>query len=174
MIKKTPRIRLALASLICVGVLTAASCTRNPAYPGVAGWTLQNDQRARLSDYKGKVVVLDFYATWCEPCREETPHLVQLQRQFQQQGLQVIGLNVGGADDRAEIPAYASEFGIEYPLGLPDDEIVEKYLGDNGNIPQVFVFDREGHLVKRFVGYNGTVEQELERIVQAYLTSNQG
>ena len=83
-------------------------------------------------------------------------------------------MNVGGADDHAEIPAYASEFGIEYPLGLPDDEIVEKYLGDNENIPQAFVFDREGHLVKRFVGYNGTVEQELERIVQAYLTSNQG
>src|SRR6267143_4954013 len=45
------------------------------------GWTLDNNQRAKLSDYLGKVVVLDFYATWCEPCREETPHLVQLQRQ---------------------------------------------------------------------------------------------
>jgi len=170
MTKKTQRIRIALASLLFLGVLSATGCTREPVpNQGAAGWTLQNDQRARLSDYKGKVVVLDFYATWCEPCREETPHLVQLQRQFQPQGLQVIGLNVGGAEDHAEIPAFAGEFGIEYPLGLPDDEIVEKYLGDNENIPQAFVFDRDGRLVKRFIGYNGSIGQELERVVQESL-----
>src|SRR5436190_18238796 len=46
------------------------------------GWTLDNGQRSKLADYQGKIVVIDFYATWCKPCRVETPHLVQLQRQY--------------------------------------------------------------------------------------------
>jgi len=62
-----------------------------------------------------------------------------LQQQYAAQGLQVIGLNVGGADDRDAVPAYAKEFGIQYPLAFPDDELADSYLGDNQNIPQAFV-----------------------------------
>ncbi len=133
------------------------------------GWTLQESQRARLSDYLGKVVVLDFYATWCEPCRDETPHLVQMQSQYEPQGFQIIGLNVGGDDDREEVPGFAKEFKIQYPLGFPDDELADTYLKDNQNIPQTFVFDRNGKLVKRFIGYDKQEGRELERIVQQTL-----
>jgi len=154
-----------------VAMLSAAlafgSCTRKPA--GRGGWTLDNNQRAQLADYKGKVVVLDFYATWCEPCRAETPRLVELQRQYAAQGLQVIGLNVGGEDDREQVPAYAKQFGIQYPLGFPGDDLADGYLADNQNIPQAFVFDRDGKMVKRFVGYSESGRQELERVVQLTL-----
>ena len=135
------------------------------------GWTLQDNQRARLSDYLGKVVVLDFYATWCEPCRDETPSLVQMQSQYEPQGFQIVGLNVGGDDDREEVPGFAKEFKIQYPLGFPDDELVDNYLKDNQNIPQTFVFDRNGQLVKRFVGYDKQDGRELDRIVQQVLSS---
>ena len=155
-----------------VAMLSAAlafgSCTRRPA--GRGGWTLDNNQRAQLADYKGKVVVLDFYATWCEPCRAETPRLVELQRQYAAQGLQVIGLNVGGEDDREQVPAYAKQFGIQYPLAFPDDDLADGYLADNQNIPQAFVFDRNGNLLKRFVGYSEPGGQEMERIVKGALT----
>ncbi len=152
-------------------VLAFSSCTKRPASPvSAAGWTLDNNQRAHLADYKGKVVVLDFYATWCEPCRAETPRLVQLQRQYAEQGLQVIGLNVGGADDREQVPTFAKEFGIQYPLAFPDDEFADAYLDDNQNIPQAFVFDRSGNMVKRFVGYSETSGEELDRVVQSTLT----
>jgi thiol-disulfide isomerase/thioredoxin len=137
------------------------------------GWTAERNQRVKLSDYRGKVVVLDFYATWCEPCRAETPHLVELQRQYGEQGLQVIGLNVGGADDRDEVPGFAREFGIQYSLGFPDDEFADSLLSDNQNIPQAFIVDRSGRIVKRFVGYNDNVGRELERVVQASLTQSQ-
>src|SRR3989441_7020312 len=133
------------------------------------GWTLQDNQRARLSDYLGKAVVLDFYATWCEPCRDETPNLVQMQSQYEPQGFQIIGLNVGGEDDREEVPDFAKEFKIQYPLGFPDDELVDDYLKDNQNIPQTFVFDRNGKLVKRFIGYDRLEGRELERIVEQTL-----
>jgi len=165
------QIDLALMMLALSAVFILTACTRKPAGPG--GWTLGNKQRATLADYKGKVVVLDFYATWCEPCRAETPRLVQLQKQNEQQGLQVIGLNVGGADDRDQVPAFAKEFGIQYPLGFPDDEYADSFLGDNQNIPQAFVFDRNGKLVKRFIGYSESSGTELERVVKASVAAGQ-
>src|SRR5713226_389823 len=164
---KISRISVGLALLFFCSV--ALSCKR-PASQG-KGWALGNNQRATLADYKGKVVVLDFYATWCEPCRAETPRLVQLQEQFEQKGLQVIGLNVGGADDRDKVPGFAKEFGIQYPLGFPDDEFADQYLSDNQNIPQAFVFDRDGKLIKRFVGYSESSGAELERVVQGSLAA---
>ena len=153
-----------------------SASTTNTSLPKTApasahGWTLADNQRMTLANYKGKVVLLDFYATWCEPCRAETPELVRLQQQYAGQGLQVIGLNVGGEDDRAEVPAYAKEFGIQYPLGFPEDELAEDYLGDNQNIPQAFLFDRGGNLVKRFVGYSEDSGAEIERLVQSSLTA---
>ena len=167
---RTFRISIGLVLLlICV---LALRCARRPASKGI-GWALGNEQRATLTDYKGKVVVLDFYATWCAPCREETPHLVQLQKQYEQQGLQVIGLNVGGADDRDFVPAYAKEFGIQYPLGFPDDEFADQYLSDNQNIPQAFVLDRSGKLVKRFIGYSEQSGADLDRVIQQTLTQSQ-
>jgi len=144
------------------------SCAKRSAAAG--SWNVGRNQ-AKLSDYKGKVVLLDFYATWCEPCRAETPRLVQLQTDYGPSGLQVIGLNVGGDDDRAQVPAFAKEFGIEYPLGFPDDDLIDQYLTDNQNIPQAFVFDRNGDLVKRFIGYSSTSSAELERIVKGAVAS---
>ena len=160
-------IKIALTALLLLPALSA--CTKPPAGPQ-GGWTLDNNQRSQLSDFKGKVVVLDFYATWCEPCRAETPHLVAMQRQYAEKGLQIIGLNVGGDDERAQVPVFAKEFAVQYPLGYPDDELVDKFLSDNESIPQTFVFDRSGKLVKRFIGYSEEGRQELERVVLATLT----
>jgi len=130
---------------------------------------MNDGRRGRLSDYQGKVVLLDFYATWCEPCRVETPHLVQLHQRYEQQGLQIIGLNVGGADDHAQVPAYAREFGIQFPLAIPDDDLVDDYLGLNQNIPQTFIVNRKGKIVKRFVGYSEDSSDEIERVVRMSL-----
>ena len=149
--------------------MTLGACARRSA--GAGTWSLGNNQPAKLADYKGKVVVLDFYATWCEPCRAEIPRLVQMQKDYGAGGLQVIGLNVGGDDDRAKVPAFAKEYGVEYPLGFPDDNLVDRYLTDNQDIPQAFVFDRNGDLVKRFIGYSSTSGAELERVVKRALAA---
>src|SRR5881227_1601915 len=83
-------------------------------------FTLLNDQPAKLSDYLGKVVVLDFWATFCPPCRDEAPHLDALQKRYGNQGLLVIGLNVGGPDDRPLIPEFTDKLKLKYTFGFPD------------------------------------------------------
>lgn len=132
-------------------------------------FTLLDSRRVRVSDYMGQVVVLDFYATWCGPCRIETPHLVELHHRYGRQGLRIVGLNVGGPDDRDKVPGYIEEFRIPYTLGYPDPAMSNLYLSDDDSIPQLFVFDRKGRLIKRFISYDDTMPAELERIIQSAL-----
>jgi len=139
----------------------------------LAGWQLSDGTRARVADLKGKVVLLDFYATWCEPCRRETPHLVALHEKYGAQGLRIVGLNVGGEDDYGQVPEYKKDFGIEYLLAVPDDELVDQLLGDDGNIPQTFVINRQGQLIRHMVGFSEAREPELERLITSALQSPQ-
>ena len=132
------------------------------------GWTLTNNQHVRLSDYRDKVVVLDFYATWCEPCRDSIPHLIDLQKRYGSQGLQVIGLNGGGQSDYDKVPDFAREFQIDYPLGIADAELEHLYIHDDV-IPQTLVIDRNGRLLKHFVGYDSDVEEQLDAAIRASL-----
>ena len=135
------------------------------------GWALLNDERAKFADYHGKVLVLDFYATWCAPCRESIPRLKTLQQTYGPRGLQIVGLNVGGADDRIRVADFAKEMGISYPLGFPDKSLTDLFLSDDQTIPQTFVFGRDGQLAKRFVGYQGTTGVELEKVIQAEIAN---
>jgi thiol-disulfide isomerase/thioredoxin len=129
-------------------------------------FTLLDDQRVKLSDYLGKVVVLDFWATFCPPCRDEVPHLDALQSRYGKQGLVVFGLNVGGPEDRPKIPEFAESLKMKYTLGFPDPEMTNLFMGSDDRIPQTLVFDRQGRLVKHFVGYDPTISAELERTVE--------
>ena len=133
------------------------------------GWTTDGGQRSVFSNFRGKVLVLDFYATWCAPCRRSIPHLVEMQKKFADQGLQVIGLNVGGPDDLKDVPAFAQEFGIQYPLAIPDDELVSFLMSDSDAIPQTFVFDREGKLTERLIGYGPSAAERIDNAVAAAL-----
>ncbi|HWT02363.1 MAG TPA: TlpA disulfide reductase family protein [Pyrinomonadaceae bacterium] len=136
-------------------------------------FTLMDERRANLSDYLGQVVVLDFWATFCAPCVEEAPHLDELQTRFGPQGLKVIGLNVGGEDDRPEIPKFVERLKIKYALGFPDPEMVNLYMGSDGSIPQTIVFDRRGRVVKHFTGYDPNVRQELESTIEKAVMSEE-
>ena len=173
---KIKLIKIAVASSLFIALITGIACNRSAQPKPIvtnSGWALENGQRGQVADFRGKVLLLDFYATWCEPCRDETPHLVALQQRYEAKGFQIIGLNVGGEDDRAEVPAYAKEFGIRYPLVYPDDALVDAYLGMNQNIPQTFVLDRQGNVVRHFVGFGESSGAELERVVEAAVNQTQ-
>jgi len=132
-------------------------------------FTLLDARRAKLSDFSGEVVVLDFWATFCAPCLEEAPHLDSLQTRYGAQGLRVIGLNVGGPEDHPRIPEFADRLKIKYALGLPEPEMINLYLGGDGRIPQTVVFDRKGNILKHFVGYDANISQELDSTIKQAL-----
>ncbi|HEX8116848.1 MAG TPA: TlpA disulfide reductase family protein [Pyrinomonadaceae bacterium] len=133
-------------------------------------WTQADGRRVRLEDLRGQVVVLDFWATYCPPCREEIPHLVRLQKQHGPKGFKVIGLNVGGEEDRPKIPDFVKLYAIQYQLAAPDDDTVRLFLAQDDSIPQTFVLDRRGRLVRHFVGYDSEVAAELEAAVEQALS----
>lgn len=133
------------------------------------GWQSTDGKRFVFSEYKGKVLVLDFYATWCVPCRDSVPHLIGLQKKYDEQGLVVVGLNVGGEDDLPKVPEFAKEFGIQYTLGTPDEDLVAFLLADSDAIPQTFVFDRQGQLVQRFTGFGPETGVYLDAAIETGL-----
>ena len=81
--------------------------------------------------------------------------------------MQIVGLNVGGPDDRVKVADFAREFGIQYPLGFPDKSLEDLLLSDDESIPQTFVFDRRGQAVKRFIGYGESTADELEQTIRS-------
>lgn len=137
------------------------------------GWVLNDGQLATLADYHGKVLVLDCYATWCVPCRQSIPRLIALQKSYGPQGLQIVGLNVGGPDDRIKVADFTRELGIDYPLGFPDKALTDLLLGGDQTIPQIFIFGRDGHLVKRFIGYEQATGAELEKVIGEAVNNKQ-
>ena len=81
----------------------------------------------------------------------------------------MVGLNVGGPDDRIKVNEFAKELDIQYPLGFPDKALTDLFLADDQTIPQTFMFSRDGALVKRFVGYDATTSADLETVIQTEL-----
>jgi thiol-disulfide isomerase/thioredoxin len=135
------------------------------------GWVLNDGKRATLADYQGNVLVLDFYATWCAPCRKSIPRLTAFHETYAARGVRVVGLNVGGADDRIKVADFARELGIQYPLGFPDQALTDFFLSDNQEIPQTFVFGREGQLKGRFIGYEDSTGDDVEKMIDELLDS---
>jgi cytochrome c biogenesis protein CcmG/thiol:disulfide interchange protein DsbE len=131
------------------------------------GWDTFEGIPEKMGEYKGKVVVLDFWATYCPPCLEEIPHLVQLQNN--NADLRVIGLHVGGEEDRPKVPAFVEKLKINYTLAYPEDTLSSALMGAESAIPQTFVFDRDGKLVKKFVGFNRQIKSELDTAIQEAL-----
>jgi thiol-disulfide isomerase/thioredoxin len=138
------------------------------------GWVTSDGQRAKLADYQGKVMLLDFYATWCAPCRESIPRLNALNQKYGPKGLQIVGLNVGGPDDRVKVAAFAKELQIQYPLGFPDKSLTDLFLSGNQEIPQTFVFGPSGQLKATFIGYEDSTGDDVEKMVSEMLDGDEG
>jgi thiol-disulfide isomerase/thioredoxin len=108
-----------------------------------------NGEPLRLSDYQGKVVLLNFWASWCPPCREEIPRFAQWQKQYGGQGLQVIGIAMD--DDPVAAEEAMRSLGINYPVVVGSAEIAEHFGGIFG-LPFNFVLGRNGEIVSRRAG----------------------
>jgi thiol-disulfide isomerase/thioredoxin len=111
-------------------------------------------QAFKLADLKGKVLVVDLWATWCGPCRNSTPELVRLQTEFGPRGFEVIGLDIDPDSDSPEdVKEFADEFKVNYKLAFADNELARSLMR-GGNIPQTIVVGRDGKILEHFIGYS--------------------
>ena len=129
-------------------------------------WTDANDRIQKLSDLNGKAVILDFWATFCPPCRQEIPHLNSLIAKYGHENIEIVGLNVGGADDRPEIPKFVADTRLDYPIAFPDDALSRFIFAERDDIPQTAVFDRKGRMVAKIVGFSPAIEKQLDAAVE--------
>ncbi len=110
--------------------------------------TLTGNQLA-LSAYRGKVVLLDFWATWCDPCRDEIPHFIDLQSKYENRGLQIIGVSMD--DSPGPVRDFCTHFKVNYPVVMGNAKIGELYGGILG-LPIAFLIGRDGRIYARHIG----------------------
>lgn len=143
---------------------TAASVSANKA-PDFTLPDLDGKPYTLSANTSGKVVLLDFFATWCPPCRMEVPHLQELYEKYGDEGFVVVGISLdqGGA---ADVKPFAAQYGVTYPTLIGDQRTASLYGGIRG-IPTLFLIDKEGNIFQRYVGYRA--KEELEAEIQKLL-----
>ncbi len=127
------------------------------ALPSISGDTV------RLSDFSGKVVILDFWATWCNPCRQEIPGFIRIYNDYKDKGVVVIGVAL---DKPEKVRKFAEDYGMNYPVLLGTREVAQKYGGIMG-IPTTFILDKEHRIRKKVVGWRpeNFFRQELDKLL---------
>jgi peroxiredoxin len=109
----------------------------------------------KLSDYSGKVLLVNLWATWCGPCRIETPELVKLHKEFQSRGVEMVGLSTENPDSSADsVRDFVRTFNVDYRVGWATPDVAITLMQGRDAIPQSFIITRDGRILKRFVGFN--------------------
>ena len=172
------RTNLLVAACFLALVLVSCACrkeTETSVVPGDVGiggkapdFTLKNlkDENFSFRSLKGKVVLLDFWATWCYPCRVEIPHFVELYEKYHSKGFEVVGiaLDKDGAD---VVRPFAEKEGISYTVVIGDTDVAEDYGGIRA-IPTTFVIDKNGTIYSKYVGVPkdmGVFEEDVKKLL---------
>jgi cytochrome c biogenesis protein CcmG, thiol:disulfide interchange protein DsbE len=165
-----------LSALVCAiaVVVLAASCAKEKS-PGAIkdkspDFTLRDTRgnKISLSEFRGRVVLMEFWATWCPPCRESIPDMNELYKKYKDRGLVVLGISLDSDGDvSSTIASFMKEQPVLYPV-LLDGSNVSMLYGVN-SIPSVFLIDKNGKVVKKFTGFvPGLAEglsTEIERLL---------
>ena len=156
----------------CSGTTTATPETKKNDYPSAptnlmqATLTKIDGSTFKLDDYKGKVLVVNVWATWCGPCRQEIPELIQLQNKHKAKGFEVIGLNLDENEDAEMIKDFGKEMEVNYELVRGDSQLFSEFLkvSKRNAIPQSFLIDREGKLLGVFVGGGPALKKMIDNV----------
>ncbi len=158
---------------LCLGLLSLLpGCGREieeSTLPLAPNFTLQtlDGQEVTLSKLKGKVILLDFWATWCGPCRESIPHLIQLYKTYQKDGFEVIGMNVERGDMDA-VRRFANSMDIPYPIALSPDDVQRDYRVSS--LPTSIFIDKQGRIREKMVGFTSEIAKQMTARVVTLLS----
>jgi peroxiredoxin len=160
-----------LCALVIAGLYLAARYTeRNHRISGKGSTAPEfslvdlDGRKINLEAYRGKVVLLNFWATWCEPCRKEIPRFIQFQDTYGPQGLQVLGISMD--DDVKPVREFRSEYKVNYPLAMGDAKLAENYGGVLG-LPISFVINPQGQIIAKHIGAVdlAKIEAEIQQLL---------
>ena len=153
---------LAGATILSLVILASAAITPPGAREVAPEFTLKDSSGAEvsLSDYQGKVVLLNFWATWCAPCRIEIPWFVEFQGRYEDQGLAILGVSMD-EDGWEIVQPYAERMQINYQVLMADPAIAEVYGGLEA-LPETIMIDRNGKIAARHQGLTDKSEYESE------------
>lgn len=160
--------RISLLALLLLANLRPAVLHALPR-PGQAAPNFRvittSGQSVSMDNYRGYVLLLDFFAPWCIPCRASAPHIVDMKRKYGRQGLQVLGLNAD--DDGGGMRSFADECGITYPLAAAG----ERVQNDFGirSVPVMFVIDKKGVVAEIYRGFNDEIGRSMEALIRRLL-----
>jgi thiol-disulfide isomerase/thioredoxin len=127
----------------------------------------------KLSDLRGKAVLLNFWATWCGPCKIEMPWFVELQKQYGDQGFQIIGVAMDDSS-KEDIAKFAKEMGVNYPVLIGKEAVGEAYGGVPA-LPETFFIARDGKIIDRIIGLKGRseIEDSIRKTIETHAPSAQ-
>ncbi|SRR3989339_108396 len=159
--------KLLLSAVLGIGMFIAIA--GRSAAAGAPDFSLAgiDNSQFTLSKNKGKVVFVDFWASWCPPCRKSIPAVEELYQTFKNEKVEVVGINVEG--DASKARAFAKKNGMQYSV-LVDDGRAARNYGVSG-IPAFFIIDAKGNIAKRYVGYQPGVEDEWAAEIRKLLAS---
>jgi peroxiredoxin len=172
-------VALAIAVMLAVGIKLArrphqqaASQMKGDVAPDFALQSLDG-KTVHLSDYRGKAVLLNFWATWCAPCKIEMPWFVELQKQYGAEGLQILGVAMDDASPK-EIGDFAKEMGVNYPVLIGKESVGDAYGGVQF-LPDSFYIDRNGKVVDKVFGLKGRgeIEDGIKKIIASTVVAQQ-
>jgi len=157
----------ALGAIAITGVSQHAAHPQSDAAPAFSVEALDGRGRYRLADFAGQVLLLNFWATWCAPCRLEMPWLTRTYDRYRSRGLAILGVNMDDGDMPA-VQRFAREMGVAYPLARNNEAIVATYGGVRF-LPQSFLIARKGALLQRSFGMpsTGALEAEIMRALSS-------
>lgn len=152
---------LLMGLILILGLAGMVSAQKNMIGVAAPDWTLKSPdgKDVKLADFRGKVLVLDFWATWCPPCRKEIPSFIELQTQYEKAGLVIIGISFDKTVDA--VKEFAKTEKINYPLAMGTMDVAQAYGGIR-SIPTTFIVDPTGKIVKSLVGFHPKAEFEKE------------
>jgi thiol-disulfide isomerase/thioredoxin len=146
-----PESRLFLVSAAALALLASVACARDKTHVELALKDLSGVKHS-LADYRGKILVVNFWATWCGPCREELPMLERIERQYAGKGVVFIEASLDEKKDRKSIPAFLAKENVEFPVWVGADPDTLRKLDLGKIIPATLILDRDGNAVSRLLG----------------------
>ncbi|SNB47315.1 TlpA disulfide reductase family protein [Geobacter sp. DSM 9736] len=161
----TLRAASALILLLITASPAAAILQKGQAAPPIKVVSTSG-QQITLANYRGHVLLLDFFATWCTPCSQAIPHLTELNEKYGKQGFQILGMSVDEGDEKS-VKSFISARKVNYPVAMASEELQTEY--GLRSVPTLYLISKKGIVAEKYMGYSDDTKKAIEAAIKRLL-----